>query len=141
MLLIISNGGGPKAEASVSAEVNIKIDIGQLKLPLNMSSWRLKGNTYETFRISKEDNIINGEIRIPEIAINEFMGIVLTPDEPPAELINLAEHIKGRFDRLPQIYKDKMQRLIKTDRMIEKFNKLNVKTMDEKEFMHDRTME
>ncbi len=141
ILLIISNGGGPKAEASVSVEVNIKIDIGQLKLPSNMTCWRLKGNTYETFRISKEDNITNGEIRIPEIAINEFMGIILTPDEPPAELINLIEHIKGRYDRLPQIYKDKMQRLIKTDKMIEEFNKLDVKTMDESEFMHGRTME
>lgn len=141
VLLIISNGGGAKSEASVSVEVTVKMNIEQLKLPLNMSCWRLKGNTYETFRISKVDDIINGEIRIPEIAINEFMGIILSPDEAPDELFTLKKHLLDRFNRMADINKNKMQRLIKTDRMIEEFNKLDVKTMDEKEFMQGRTME
>ena len=141
VLLIISNGGGPKAEAAVSVEVNITINIETLNLPQNMSCWRLKGNTYETFRISKVDNIADGKIRIPEIAINEFMGIVLTPDDAPVELIRLEEHLKGRFNRMSTIYEDKLLRLKETDRMIEEFNKLDVKTMDEYEFMSGRTME
>ena len=141
VLLIISNGGGPKSESAASVEANIKIDINQLKLPADMYSWRLKGNTYETFRISKEENIENGKIRIPEIGIHEFIGIVLTPNEAPKELVDLEKHLAGRFNRLIDINEKKIKRLIKTDRTIEEFNKLDVKTMDESEFMKNRTME
>lgn len=141
VLLLLSNEGGPIAEAAVSVEANVNIDIEMLNLPDNMSCWRLKGNTYETFRISKEKNIVNGVIRVPEIAINEFIGIILTPDKAPEELVKLEDHLKNRFNRLSLIYENRIKRLKEADRMIEDFNKLDVKTMNENEFMQNRTME
>ncbi len=141
VLLILANGGGPKAEAAVSIEANIELDIKKMKLPETMNCWLLKGNTYETFRISHEESIINGKIRIPEIAINEFVGIVLTPEKAPKELIALVKHLENRFLRLPAIYENRMRRLKESDRMIEGFNKLDVKTLDANEFMKGRTME
>ena len=141
ILLIVSNKGGPKAEKAFAVETNIKINIEKLSIPAVMKCWKLKGNTYETFRINDEEDIINGKIRISEIGINEFIGVVLSPDKATDELLALKKHLDTRFDRLPYIYKNKMNRLIKTDIMIEKFNKSETIVLDEGEFMKDRVAE
>ncbi len=141
ILLIICNGGGKISESAVSVEVNIQLDIEKLDIPKRMNCWKLKGSTYETFRIYRTNDVSNGHIRIPEIGIDEFIGIILTDREPPEELIKLQGHLEGRFERLAQIYTNRIERMIETDIKIDEFNKLDVKTMTEEEFMKDRTME
>ena len=141
ILLIICNGGGEISESAVSVEVNIQLDTEKLDIPEKMNCWKLKGTTYETFRIYKTDGIYNGNIKIPEIGIYEFIGIILTDGEPPEELNKLQGHLEGRFERLAQIYTKRIARMTETDTKIDEFNKLNVKTMTEEEFMKDRTME
>ena len=141
ILLLICNNGGPKSESSVSVEVNIHLDTEKLDIPGKMNCWKLKGITYETFRIYKTDNISNGHIRIPEIGIDEFIGIILTDGDPPDELKKLQGHLEGRFERLAQIYTDRITRMTEADIKIDEFNKLDVKTMTEEEFMKGRTME
>lgn len=140
-LVIVSNGGGAKSESAVSVEANIEIDINQITLNKELNSWWLKGNTYETFRIVPGEKILNGKIRIPEIGINEFLGIIMSADMPPEEMTTLEKHLEGRFDRLPAIYKSKIKRLIGFDKLIADFNRIDLKSMTESEFMKGRTME
>jgi len=140
-LLILCSGGGPESEKAVSVEVNVKLDVEKLGLPKKMKSMILKGNTYDTFRMYEWKNINDGEFRIPEIAINEFLGILLYEGNVPVETMKLKEHLEGRFERMVFINSSKMERLLEADLLIDGFNELDLTKLDADEFMKDRTME
>ena len=86
-------------------------------------------------------NIKDGEFKIPEIAINEFLGIILYKENVPVETMKLMEHLEGRFERMVSINKRKMERLLEADLLIDGFNELDLTKLDADEFMKNRTME
>lgn len=124
LLLIIANTGGPRLEDSPSIGVNIELDIQKLGLPATLRCWRMKGNTYETFRIAETDPIHDGKLSVYEIDHHEFIGYILSPDTPPDTLPTLQKHLEGRFDRLPHLLKEKQKRFLHTDRAMDQFAKL-----------------
>jgi hypothetical protein len=121
VLLILVNSGKPSFEATPATRVSVKIDIGKLGLPSTMNCWRMKGATYETFRIAEVPPINDGVIEIPELGVHEYTGFVLSPGEPPAELTKLMKHLDGRPDRLPAILKAKQKRFEDFDKQIDYF--------------------
>ena len=141
VLLLVCNGGGPESEKAVSVEVKVQIDIATLNLPDKMKTMIMKGNTYDTFRISDWEEIYDGIIKIPEIGIFEFIGIILYEDELPEETIELVKHLDNRFERMVKINENKIDRLIASDKLIDGFNKLDLKKMNVETFMKNRTME
>ncbi|MDX1358886.1 MAG: DUF6259 domain-containing protein, partial [Clostridia bacterium] len=141
VLIIICNEGGPESESAVSVGVNLSLDINKLDLTARMHRWNLRGTTYENFRITSGDDVVNGKIRVPEIGIDGFIGIILTDGKPPKELIELGKHLDGRPERLPEIYRNKIRRLKETDKILDEFNKLDLSSMTEEEFMNNRVME
>jgi hypothetical protein len=124
VLLILCNAGGPYSEAMPAVGVNVKIDVEKLGLPDEMKCWRMKGNTYDTFRIAQVDSVKEGLIRVAELGIYEFVGFILTPSEPPEEMVKLITHLEGRAERLGKIQRKKIARLLKYDMMLDDFTKL-----------------
>jgi hypothetical protein len=143
VLLILANSAKPAFEATPAVRVRAKIDIDKLGLPAKLNCWRMKGATYETFRIAEMPKVENGLIDIPEIEIHEYIGFVLSPADPPVELTKLMKHLEGRFKRLPSILDAKQMRLAECDRKIDYFGILpNARIeMDYKEFMRNRVAE
>jgi len=84
----------------------------------------MKGNTYENFRIAEIDSVKDGKLSVFEIDHHEFLGYILSVDQPPNTLSTLQEHLKGRFDRLPPLLKEKEKRLLHSDRALDQFAKL-----------------
>jgi hypothetical protein len=58
VLLIICNGSGSISEKMFSVGVMIKLMLEKLMLPPVMKCYRMLGNTYETFRINKDDLLL-----------------------------------------------------------------------------------
>ncbi|MBN2853846.1 MAG: hypothetical protein JXQ23_14040, partial [Clostridia bacterium] len=123
MLLIICNGGGSYAEKMFSVGVNIQLDMEKLALPDTMSCYKMSGNTYETFRIAQQEPCHNGMIHVEEIGIHEFIGFILSEDEPPEEMVQLEMYLENRFERLAGIYSSKMKRLKECDQLLKQFEK------------------
>ena len=126
IMLLLCNIGGKFSESMPAVGVNINIDTKKLKIPEKMKCWRMKGNTYETFRIAQIDDILNGIINVPELGISEFIGFILAVEKPPDEMINLVNHLDGRAERLYEIQKRKMTRLLEYDKLIDSFAKLPI---------------
>lgn len=143
ILLLMINRGGPKSKSSCAIGANIKLDINKLCLPSKMNCWRMKGNSYETFRISEIEPIEYGCIYVSELGIHEFIGFVLTPDSPPAELLALKEHLSERWKRLPKLLENKQKRLLELDIKLDVFAKLpNAdRKSDYNDFMKGRVTE
>jgi hypothetical protein len=143
VLLILVNAGGPGLESVPGIGVEVRIDLKKLSLPDEMNSWRMMGNTYETFRIRQTEKIENGKITVPLLDLHEFVGIVLSPDQPPEELVKLVEHLNERGKRLAKIYESKQIRLAEFDKALEQWSKLPVAATKIRydEFMRGRTAE
>lgn len=143
ILLILCNAGGKYLERMPAVGVNIRLDLKKLCLPGEMNCWRMKGNTYETFRLSRVDNVIDGGLNVPELGLYEFIGFVLSCNEPPEELLKLEKHLEGRYERLLKINKVKLDRLKEFDKLIDDFAGLpNAGNMiNYAEFMKGRTAE
>lgn len=143
VLLLLANRGGEITDRSPAVGVNAQLDTKKLELPNTMNCWRMKGNTYETFRISQAGPVQDGVVSVPEIGKHEFVGFVLSPDAPPDELTILQEHLAGRWDRLPAIMRAKQKRLAEFDETIENFAKLPhaSQKLNYQEFMKDRVAE
>ena len=143
VLLILVNAGGPELESVPGIGVEAKIDLDKLGLPEEMNCWRMKGNTYETFRIGEPEKVKNGIVEVPLLDLHEFIGFVLSPDQPPKEFVNLIEHLKGRGERLAKIYDNKLIRLSELDKALDKWSKLPEAATKIKydEFMRGRTAE
>ncbi|MCK5811744.1 MAG: hypothetical protein KAG94_02505 [Clostridiales bacterium] len=142
VLLIIANGGGELSEKAYAVSTTIQLDINLLKLPLSMNCWSIKGNTYETIRIVKEQPLINGQLTVQEIGIHEFMGFIFTVDNPPKELVELQSHLENRFKRLVNINEKKIKRLIKQDKLINEFTKGHSQSaIDPDQLIKDRAAE
>lgn len=143
VMIIICNGGGAISEKMYSVGVNIKLNTVKLDLPEKLNCWSMRGNTYETFRITKVDKINNGIIRVDEIGIHEFIGFILSPNKVPIELKNCIKHLEGRFTRLGEIYENKIKRLTIDDDLLKGFHEKNVKyeNMDSEKFMKNRIAE
>ncbi len=143
ILLIIANVGGPILDDSPSVGVNITLDLEALNLPRSLRCWRMRGNTYETFRITEMDPVQNGHLSIYEIDIHEFQGYLLAPESPPETLTELQKHLAGRAERLKSQLPKKLERLERLDKQIDAFAKLpNAHTFfSYKEFMAGRVVE
>ncbi len=143
LLLLLVNAGGAKSRGGCAVGVNVKVDIERLQIPNKMRCWRMKGNTYETFRISEVGLIENGCLSVPEIGIHEFIGFVLAPNEPPPELCELQKHLAGRWKRLPMLLENKQKRQKELDRLIDEYSTLpNAGSkLDYKTFMKNRAAE
>jgi len=121
VLLILANSGKPAFEATPATGVSVKIDVRKLGLPSQMNCWRLKGATYETFRIAEVPPVNDGSIDVPELSLHEYIGFVLSPSDAPMELTRLMRHLEGRPERLPAILKAKQKRLAEFDKKIDYF--------------------
>jgi hypothetical protein len=143
VLLILANAGGPEHDRSPAVGVNARLDVKKLGLPREMNCWRMKGNTYETFRVSGVSPVEDGLITVPELLKHEFVGFVLSPGEAPGELIRLMKHLEGRPDRLPDMLRAKQKRLAEFDKLIDCFATLPTAANKLKydEFMKDRVAE
>lgn len=143
MLLILANAGGPQHDASPSVGVNVKIDVAKLGLPEKMNVWRMKGQSYETFRIQPTDSVKDGYLSVPEIMLHELVGFVFSPDEAPEELLSLQEHFKNMPDRMKKILTNKQKRLAQFDQIMDTYLRLPhaAKKMTYGEFMKDRSAE
>ncbi len=122
-LLLLANCGGPRLDDSPSIGVNVLLNLEALKLPNTLRCWRMKGNTYETFRIAEIDPIENGVLSIYEIDHHEFQGYIFSPDEPPETLIRLQKHFEGMPKRLSSLLEKKQSRLKKLDQQLDAFAK------------------
>jgi hypothetical protein len=143
VLLILANAGGPEHDRSPAVGVNVRLDLTKLSLSQEMSCWRMKGNTYETFRVGRVAPVEDGMITVPELLKHEFTGFVLSPGEAPEELTRLIKHLEGRPDRLPDILRAKQERLAQFDKLIDYFATLPIAANKLKydEFMKDRVAE
>lgn len=124
ILLLIANCGGPRLDDSPSIGVNIALDMEALGLPRSLRCWRMKGNTYETFRITEMEPVQDGALSVYEIDHHEFQGYILAPDEPPKTLTQLQQHLSGRAERLKSLLPEKQKRLEKMDKQLDQFSKL-----------------
>ncbi len=142
VLLILANGGGALSEKAYAVSAKIQLDTTFLKLPKIMNCWSIKGNTYETIRVVKEQPLINGQLIVNEIGIHEFMGFVFTVDKPPKELLELQSHLENRFNRLASINEKKLIRLIEQDKLIGEFTKGHSQSdIDPDQLIKDRAAE
>ena len=143
VLLILANSGKAAFEATPATGVKVQIDVHKLGLPSRLRCWRMKGATYETFRIAEIQEIENGVIDVPELGAHEYIGFVLCPAEPPAELPRLMKHLEGRPKRLPAILEAKQKRFVEFDKKLDYFATLpNAKNeMDYNEFMRNKVAE
>jgi hypothetical protein len=143
ILLILANAGGKKTDSSPAVGVAAKLDMKKLDLPEHMRCWRMKGGTYETFRVAEIKEVEDGYICVPEIGKHEVVAFVLSPDTAPAELTDLIKHLDGRWDRLPDIMKHKQKRMAELDSIIDDFAKLPnaAKKLSYQDFMKGRVAE
>lgn len=124
VLLLLVNRGGPISKSSCAVGVRAQININELNLPDNMKCWRMKGNNYNTFRIVETESIEKGIVHVAELGIHEFTGFILTPENPPVELVELQKHLTGRWERLAKLMEQKQKRLMQVDDMLDAFAKL-----------------
>lgn len=143
VLLILANGGGPVLSKSPAVGVIAKLNLEKLGLPDTLNCWRMKGNSYETFRIAQIDPVQNGTIIVPELGHHEFIGFVLSPDKPPKELEALIKHLEGRTKRLAKFKKQNLKRLAEYDRLLDYFATLPnaSRKIDYENFMKNRITE
>lgn len=141
-LLILSNGGGEKSRSFPSVGVTANIDLNVTGLGKELKAWRIKGSSYETIRAEKESPIKNGTICISELGILETIAFVMFSENPPKELTDFFYHLQGKFTRLPNHYRAKLDRLKIQDNIIKDFNTEKIKNdIDYKIFMQGRTAE
>lgn len=143
VLLILVNSGKCAFEATPATGVKVKIDVNKLGLPSRLRCWRMKGATYETFRVAEVQAIENGVVDVSELGMHEYIGFILSPAETPAELTKLMKHLEGRPKRLPAILEAKQKRFVEFDKKLDYFATLpNAKNeMDYNEFMRNRSAE
>lgn len=143
ILLLIVNRGGPRLDDSPSIGVNISLDLKALGLPSTMRCWRMKGNTYETFRVSEIEAIQDGHLSVYEIDHREFQGYIFAPEKPPETLTRLQQHLEGRAERLKSQFSKKLERLERLDKQLDAFSKMpNAHIFfSYKEFMAGRVVE
>ena len=143
VLLILVNAGGPELENAPGIGVETKINIEKLGLSNEMKCWRMKGSTYETFRIEEIEKVKSGIISVPLLDLHEFVGFVLSPGSAPEELTNLITHLQGRGKRLGSIYDNKVVRLKALDNTMDQWAKLPTAVTKIKydEFMRSRVAE
>ena len=122
-LLLLANCGGPRLDDSPSIGVNVTLNLEALKLPETLRCWRMKGNTYETFRIAEIDPVKEGFLSVYEIDHHEFQGYILSPNEPPETLVRLQRHLEGMPKRLSALLERKRNRLRKLDQQLDAFAK------------------
>ncbi|MFP4444360.1 MAG: hypothetical protein ACLFST_14660 [Spirochaetia bacterium] len=141
-LLILSNGSGEKSRTSPSVGGTVRIDLSLTGLPEELNGWLIRGNSYETVRTGKTGPVKKGMITIHELGIHETVACVLFSDSPPKEFSELIFHLQGRWQRLPDIFRDKIKRLKQQDECISNFNRdFTGDDMTYTNFMKDRTME
>jgi hypothetical protein len=143
LLLILVNKGGERLDDSPAIGVNVKLNTTKLELPKNMNAWRLKGNTYETFRVQKINPVVNGEIVVHELDHHEFIGFILSANDAPNELNDLERHLASRGERLGELYARKNERLKKMDQQMDYFSTLNNASVyfSYNAFMNNRVVE
>lgn len=124
ILLLIANAGGPRLNDSPSIGANITLDLEALGLPDTLRCWRMRGNTYDTFRITEMEAVRAGCLSIYEIDLHEFQGYILAPKNPPETLVKLQKHLAGRGERLKAQLPAKIKRLEKLDHQLDSFAKL-----------------
>ncbi len=121
LLLLLANKGGPLLEAAPAIGVTATLDIRALNIPSKMNGWRIKGDRYETIRITPTAAVHDGVIEVPELDHHEFIALILSPDAPPEELSALERHLEGRFERLAPLLEAKQKRMIELDLALERF--------------------
>jgi hypothetical protein len=143
VLILMINRGGPVTQSSCAVGATVKLDMKKLGLPEEMNCWRMKGNTYETFRIAEVESVKDGCIFVPELEIHEFTGFILTPNTPPEKLIKLKQHLAGRWERMPKLMEAKQKRLLKADTLLDCFAKRPnaAKQLNYNKFMEGRIAE
>ncbi len=124
ILLLLVNEGGPRLDDSPAIGVNIDLDLTALGLPEELRVWRMRGQSYETFRITEMEPITAGHLAVYEIDHRELQGYILSADEPPATLTALQEHLAGRAERLGPLLRQKQERLVRLDHQLDTFARL-----------------
>ena len=122
-LLIIVNGGGEMTDKFPCVGCNINLNLDILGLSTELNCVKMKGQDYQSFRILDMDKVIDGKISIPEIARHEFIGFVLSPNEPPKELSTLRKHLDTRHKRSAQILEKSLSRQVLLDDILAEFHK------------------
>jgi hypothetical protein len=143
IMLIVSNAGGPYHDANPSVGVRVQIDCAALDLPGRMRTWRMKGVTYETFRIDEVEATVDGVLEVPELLLYETVGFILSPTDPPEELISCIDHLEGRWDRLGELGNARMKRIRELDTDLDRWSKLPTakNATDYDAFMNNRLTE
>ena len=145
VLLLLGNSDGQAPSGPPVTSVDVQLDTKTLGLPGKLNCWRrMKGNTYETFRIAETAQVINNaRLSVSEMDPHEFIGFVLSPGKPPKELTDLMAHLEGRSERLGTILQAKLKRLAECDRPLDHFATLSIAAnrMTYGDFMEKRVAE
>ena len=121
-LLILANAGGPFHDANPAVGVTARINIEGI--PDDLRTWRLKGRSYETFRVAEIGRTKGALIEVPELLLYETVGYILSPGDPPETLTRLQSHLDGRWDRMGGILKNKAARNAWLDEQFDKWARL-----------------
>jgi hypothetical protein len=141
-LLILSNGSGEKSRNSPAVGCTVQIDLTLTGLPEHLQGWIIRGSSYETVRAVKSGPIKNGMLSVNELGIFETVAYILYTASPPKEFSELIFHLQGRWQRMPDLLRNKMNRLKRQDECIGNLNSnFTGENMTYPDFMKDRTME
>lgn len=123
-LLILANAGGPRCDDAPAIGVNVQLNLDALGLSDHLRCWRIKGDRYETVRVQEVPAVQAGRLTVAELGLHECVAFVLSPDQPPAELEALQEHLAGRFARLTNLGQARLDRLTAMDQQLDDYAKL-----------------
>ena len=142
-LLVLSNSGGPYHDANPSVGVTALIDENISGLSGELRVWRLKGRSYETFRISELPIATGARVEVPELLLHETVGFIFSPGDPPEELYRLQRHLDSRWERLGDVYRKKSVRNTWLDDKLDGWARLpQAQTrVDYREFLEGRVAE
>ncbi len=142
-LLILANSGGPYHDANPSVGVRARLNSDVLGFSGDLRAWRLRGGSYETFRIAEVDTVSDATVDVPEILLYEAVGFVLSPGHPPGTLGALRRHLDGRWERLSRIHRKKAERNEWVDRRIDEWARQpqSANRLDYHDFIRNRLTE
>ncbi len=142
-LLIIVNGGGSMTDNYPCVGCNIKLNPEKTGLANKLNCVEMRGSDYRSFRVFDAPPVTDGIINVQEIAKHEFIGFLLSPGEPPAELSALRRHLETRADRATRIMEKSLERQKLLDEMLAKFHRspLARKNVSYEEFTRGRSAE